>query len=307
MKNHIILCIMLLLSLDCAASSSAITWCRNEGRFGDQLVSYSRAQWLAYKYNIPLLYVPFNYSDQLMLHEKTNIFTKESKKLFPNIVHLPTQLNFDLLPDNNTLYVSYWKIETDIDWSNQGFVDTLRETIASRYPVQTITPPEGYVSIAVHVRNGGTFLSDTDAKRELCPLRFAPEEFFIDQIARLADMFENQKLYVYIFTDHKNPAYLQKKFKNALNNPRIKFDCRRQDNSHSSNVLEDFFSMMNFDCLVRPASNFSKFVQYVGYNKIVIFPSSSHKNAEGTRVIDTISIHTRDAGCYEWKTEKITI
>src|SRR5438477_11202069 len=56
---------------------SAITWKPNGGRFGDNLVSYCKAKWIAYMFNIELLYLPFPYSDELMIHENEKMYTEE--------------------------------------------------------------------------------------------------------------------------------------------------------------------------------------------------------------------------------------
>jgi hypothetical protein len=317
MKGIFSLSIVSLLSLNCFAdisnniqqnnSSSAITWKPNNGRFGDKLVSYAKAKWLSYKFNIPLLYVPFNYSDQLMLHEQENIYAPESDQLFSHIIHLPNEFNGELIPNNNTLYICYWKIKVDIDWDDNVFMDQLRNNIRPRYTIKKVAIPDGCISVAVHVRNGGGFYFDYDEKRENNPRRFAPEEFFIEQIIRVANMFPNQKLYVHIFTDHQDPVMLKKKFKKALNNPRITFGCREQNNHHNSNVLQDFFSMMDFDCLIRPASNFSKWAEYVGNNKLVITPSRTYKDAQGKSVISAIVIKTRAKVGDIWQINKVFI
>jgi len=316
-KNNILLCILLLLSLHCPTqqcknvqekgNSSAITWIPNRGRFGDQLISYAKTKWLSYKFNVPIFYAPFEYSDQLMLYEQERMYTPECYDLFSNVVHLPLTLKEPLIPNNNTLYITYWKTEMKVDWEDNVFIEDLRQKVSPRFPIKKIAIPSGCKSIAVHVRNGGGFYFDTNEKREMCPLRFAPEEFFIEQVARLADMFPEEKLYVHIFTDHKRPGALKKKFENALNNPRITFGYRKKDNSHDSNVLEDFFSMMDFDCLVRPASQFSIFVQHIGNNKVIIYPTSSLKLPNGKRVIDAFNIKTRPAVGAKWKTKKMFV
>src|SRR5438309_6413429 len=291
MKNNFFFFILFPLTLHCSVDRldnvhhenhpSAITWEPNGGRFGDNLLSYSKVKWLSYKFNIPILYLPFKYSDCLMLHEQEIMYTHESEQLFSTMVHLPTGSRLQLLPYNNTLYISHWKTEITIDWNDKIFVEELRKNIAPRSPIEKIAIPDNCISIAVHVRHGGGFVGDTEQERERCPLRFASDEFFIDQIARLADMFKEENLYVYIFTDHQNPTKLKKKFQKALQNPRITFDCRINDNGHNANVLEDFFSMMDFDCLIRPGSHFSRFVQRLGNNKVVIYPESVRKTIGG--------------------------
>jgi hypothetical protein len=286
--------------------NSAITWEPNGGRFGDNLLSYSRAKWLSYKFNIPVLYLPFKYSDQLMMHEQEAMYTLELAYEFDHIIRIPDKKKYLLLPDNNTLYVSHWDADVTIDWFDQTFIEDLKKNIYPRNQLEKVIIPKNCISIAAHVRNGGSFSADTDQEKERCPLRFVPDEFFINQIARIAEMFPEQNLYVYIFTDHSEPKQLKKKFKKALNNPRITFGYREQDNSHNANVLEDFFSMMDFDCLIRPGSHFSRFVQRLGKNKVVIYPESV-KKIHGKAVINVINIKKRNNPGERWKTKKITI
>lgn len=285
----------------------AITWQPNGGRFGDDLASYCRTKWLSRELDIPLLCLPFPYSDQLMLHENEELCTAECRQQFSKIVQLIKKPPYVLSKNNNTLYICRWKTEVTIDWFDQSFLIELKKNITPRYEIQKIEIPAEVVSIAAHVRNGGTFAADTPEEKERCPLRFVPEEFFIDQIERLAAMFPADNLYVYIFTDHPEPAKLAKKFTRALNDPRITFDYRKEDNSHKANVLEDFFSMMDFDCLIRPGSNFTRFVQRLGNNKVVIYPESVKEIAPGKKVIDTIKVKTRTDSDERWKTQNITI
>lgn len=286
---------------------SAITWRPNGGRFGDDLLSYSRTKWLSREFGLPLLYVPFNYSDQLMLHENEEMYTPEHLERFYRTVQLLTKSPYAISKNNNTLYFCRWKTDVTINWSDEEFLAEIKKNITPRYDIEKVTIPQNCISVAAHVRNGGTFAADTPEEKERCPLRFVPEEFFIDQIKRLAQMFPQDNLYVYIFTDHPQPALLATKFNKALKNPRITFDYRKENNSHKTNVLEDFFSMMDFDCLIRPGSHFTRFVQRLGKNKVVIYPDSVKEVAPGKRVIDTIKIKTRENANQEWKTKLVVI
>lgn len=287
--------------------ASAVTWEPNGGRFGDNLLSYSKAKWLSYVYNIPVLYVPFTYSDQLLLSEQEIEYTSDIHATFKKVSHLYTRDQFPLSNTTNTLYINHWKTPSTIDWFDPIFVEEIKKNITPRYHLEKITIPSNCISIATHVRNGGTFAADTQAEKERCPLRFVPEEFFIEQIARIASMFPNDNLYVYIFTDHPEPELLAQKFKTILDNPRISFDYRAHGNSHHSNVLEDFFSMMDFDCLIRPGSHFSRFVQRLGNNKVVIYPESVKTLESGKKIIDVITIKTRPDTQTRWKTKKIKV
>lgn len=312
MKHKIFILFIYCASLSCNEPtlvtpdiSSAITWIPSGGRFGDNLLSYARAKWISYKYDIPVIYLPFTYSDQLVLHEQENIYTPESAQLFSTITHLPLSSDYSLQNNSDTLYISHWKTDVVIDWFDTIFVKELKQKIAPLYELNKVIIPDDCISIAVHVRNGGGFVVDTAQEKERCPLRFVPDEFFIAQVQRLTEMFRTENLYVHIFTDHAEPAVLMKKFSDALNNPRVTFGYREQDNSHNANVLEDFFSMMEFDCLVRPGSHFSRFVQRLGKNKVVIYPESVCRNADGTRTIDVINIKTRANEHERWKTKKV--
>jgi hypothetical protein len=288
-------------------STSAVTWEPNGGRFGDNLLSYSKAKWLSYIHDIPLLYLPFAYSDQLMLHENESMYTEEISQQFSTISHLPDGSKYHLSKNSNTLYVNHWKTDIVIDWFDMTFIEELKKNIAPRQNIEKVATPDGYVTIAAHVRNGGTFVADTAQEKERCPLRFVPDEFFIDQIERITNMFPEDNFYVHIFTDHAEPKVLMKKFKKALNNPRITFGYRQEGNSHKSNVLEDFFSMMDFNCLIRPGSHYSRFVQRLGNNKMVIYPESVKEIAPGKKVINVIKIKTRPDSNTRWKTKKVII
>lgn len=308
MKNIFLVWILCLSFFSCLAKNgpSAITWKPNGGRFGDDLLSCAKAMWLSYVFDIQLLYQPFSYSQELMIGEYEQLCTAESLLFFDKIVEL-VKFPFKLSKNSNTLYVSRWKSQVDIDWFDTEFIERLKKNIAPKNPIEKVIIPEGFVSIAVHVRNGGTFAADTLEEKERCPLRFVPEEFFIEQIQRIAVMFSGKQLYVHIFTDHPEPMKLMKKFQKIIDNPYISFGCRVEGNSHKLNVLEDFFSMMDFDCLIRPGSHFTRFVQRLGNNKMVIYPESVKEIAPGKKVIDTIKIKTRAHSQERWKTKTIVI
>lgn len=221
MKNNFFLSILTLLLLHCFPNlsdpfdrknnSSAILCKPNRGRLGDKLICYSKAKWLSYKFNIPMFYLPFNYSDQLRLHEQETIYLPQFDRLFSSIVNLPINFTGTLIPNNNTLYIAYWKIKANVDWDDVLFLEQLRHDICPRFTLNKIIAPTGCISVAAHVRNGGGFYADSAQIREERPLQFVSEEFFIEQIERLAEMFPEQNLYVHIFTDHQKPIKIKKK------------------------------------------------------------------------------------------------
>jgi hypothetical protein len=289
-----------LTEIKIKSNVSAITYELNGGRFGDNLFSYSRAKWLAYQYDIPIIYFPFPYADQLLLHEKEVMYNDDIPQQFSSITRLSSKTDFPLYKNNDTLYISHWKTDVTIDWNDKKFVEQLKTLIAPIHLYEKVAIPDGYVSVAVHVRNGGGHVHDHAIEKARCPLRFVPDEFFIDQIRHIAHMFEGQPLYVHIFTDHQQPSVLLEKFKGALRDKKILFGCRIEGNAHNANVLDDFFAMMDFQCLIRPGSHFSRFVERLGNNQLVIYPAHSRYISKDLSIIDTIGIKTRTAK--GWKT-----
>jgi len=63
-------------------------------------------------------------------------------------------------------------------------------------------------------------------------------------------------------------------YKVIIDNPNITFDSRQSSDQSPTTILEDFFSMSKFDCLIRPRSAFSICAQLIGDHKIVLFPKN---------------------------------
>jgi len=284
-------------------SKSAITYNLNGGRFGDDLFSYCKTKWLSYEHGIPLIYKPFRYSKKLKLHKKEKVYNRRSPKKFETIRYVSNSQFRKLQPNANILYIKKWYCNVHADWKNKKFIKKLRKLISPRVTFTSIVLPKNCVTVAVHMRRGGGYRMDTDRIINNQPLRFASDQFYIDQIKRLAAMFEGKNLYVHIFTDDRNPQAIVENFRRVVNIDTIIYGCRKAGNSHCSHVLEDFFAMMKFDCLIRPKSHYSRFVERLGNNKIIIAPTHV-SSSKGKDVIDTIRIRRlTDIG---WKTEKVT-
>jgi hypothetical protein len=141
--------------------------------------------------------------------------------------------------------------------------------------------------VGVHVRRGGGF--DSLQERLRVPLKFPPDSYYIEQIERISKIFKNRSLYVYILTDDLDPASIVNKYRAALNNSNIHFDYRKTDNGPSQNVLEDFFFMTKFDCLVICQSNFSLMASKLADFALVITPT--HPTLiNGEVVIDEVKL-----------------
>lgn len=201
--------------------------------------------------------------------------------------------------------------------NDKKFREDLRSVIAPRISIQQLDLPANRISVAVHVRKGGGFdhpllspqLYDYDSAMaeiimseqlpvyhtkiiysdRVWPLKFPPDQYYIEQIKHISDLLNNAPLYVHLFTDHQDPSALAATYQAAVNKPNIIFGCREQDNHHSKNVLEDLFAMAQCDCLIRSGSNFPQISQLIGKHRIVIYPQSA-KWLGKTMVVDQIGI-----------------
>lgn len=297
--------ILVITSLPALNAQPAVTYRFSGGRLGDNLIAYCHGKWISYKYKIPLLYKPFPYSDQLMMHERELYhYSPELEKYFTR-VHIfeegqkkfPTQLAPDVLylisyfPEVNEEFCAGNYPYFAVDWQDPVFLQELRSCIAPRTPLtQILDLPKDGISVAAHVRRGGGY----DSAQEIfgAPLKFPPDSFYIEQISFIAKEFPDTKIYVYIFTDDPNPAAIAQKYQQAVNNPRVNFACRAQGNTFYSNVLEDFFALQQCDCLIRPESSMSIMAEKLGQHRLVIYPAHAmyHNNLA---IIDVISIKRR--------------
>jgi len=317
MRFKSILCTILFLvafygSCLCVNSPSAITYVLNRGRFGDHLLNYSKAKWVEYQDDILFFYTPFKYSNMLKMHELENVYTKGVNRRFKRSFRLNKIKNFRIKKEASCLYISNCYALIDIDWSDSDFVKELKRTISPVIPIPKPHVPEGYISVAVHVRKGGGYdeplMSDSDANKkghrlgyfadEVYPLKFPPDSYYIESIKKLYGMLNKSPLYVYVYTDDKNPRRIVDKFKKQLTGLDITFSCRESGNHHDKNVIEDFFGMTYFDCLIRSGSHFSFFADVIGDYLVVIYPEHAFWK-DGELIVDQVKAKIRENNFYK--------
>ena len=295
-----LICILLTLPI---RASQAVTYELSPGRFGDNLISYIHAKWISYKYRIPLLYKPFIYSSSLVLHDVELPYAQYAKN-FKKVVYLGRKRNVNS-QDGSVLYVvpyfpeSKWELKhgksfaggawdyIEVDWQDAGFIQELRKVIKPRTSLAAMPLPQDRVAVAIHVRKGGNY--DTPETLPGFPLKFLPTELYVQQLKEVHKLLNNRPLYVYLFTDDNNPLALMHVFQNAFCGCDIQFDCRKQGNSDTRNVLEDFFALQQFDCLVHSESNFSFIMSKIGNYMVTLFPDSFYKD-RGQIVYDHIKL-----------------
>lgn len=303
------------------------------GRLGDKLIMYVKAKWVAHAYNLPFYYKQFPYSDQFVFHDRDPHLTSHlANQLRPHHLLRGPQSNLkNDMQNKNALYIvhyyfllsSWGSHQQEYDsqeimaWpeviNDQVFLAEIKKSIKPRHTLSLFTPPTDRISVAVHVRKGdghdwpllspqqydpdnldpeettpeGTF-SDI-----VWPLKFPPDQFYIDQIKRISQLYDDKPLYVHLFTDHINPTQLIATYKKAVNKDNITYGCRENENRYTINVLEDLFSMAQFDCLIRGGSNFPQISQLIGNYQIVLYPQS-RKWIGNTMIIDQVGTYIQN-------------
>jgi len=287
-----ILCLLAITPI--FASQSAVTYDFSGGRFGDCLLTYLHAKWLSYQYQIPLHYKPFKYSSDLCLDEKEirygttpGYITAELGKRGVNEPNPEKRLlyicpYFSEDPVDAMQHPSQYRFA--IDKKDKNFQKIARAMIAPKRPLSLTEPPKHTINIAIHIREGGGY--DTDHTRTYDPLKLPPHEFYIEGLLKILDHFKDKPIYCYLFTDALQPETLARKFQEAIpfGTP-ITLDYRKTNNHHAANVLEDFFSLFNFDILIRPFSNYSVVASMIHDYAMVYSPTNSQR--VGTKITIT--------------------
>lgn len=333
-KGFLVWCI---LSSGAVHTQSAVTYLGTDewgGRLGDMLFMYIKAKWVAYQHKLPLLCRPFQYSDQLALHDREQHLTEDvalnyKKKIITcydgsEIVD-PQRFSTDITfyqvhyyfnPPQWGEYQKKYDGQEIMGWkevySNQEFIDELKKCIAPRNPLRLPPLPTDKVTVAVHIRTGGGYdnalgsrqlydIQELNPNEDMppsgladrsFPLKFPPLQYYVDQIKRVSEMCNDAPIYLYIYTDSKDPVSIMNLLEFAVNKGNITFDCRRKDNHHTNNVLEDMFDMARYECLIRSGSNYPQISQLIGNHRLVICPTSC-KWVGSALVVDEIGIFSR--------------
>lgn len=264
------------------------------GRLGNQLITYLCSKWIAYQNNLPLLYVPFPFSDQFVFHEKENFYRSDWESLFSRTIGPKDASEIPLLPDSTLVLLNFFsskginKLPFRTFLNNPEFQAFARRLLQPRFPFKEIPFPEGKLTVLAHVRTGGGY--DKKNVHLQFPSKFPPHYFYISAIETISELFDHTEIYVYIMTDDLEPAKIVNKYRKALSHlHNIEFDYQKEENGPDVHVLEDFFSISKYDCLIRGSSSFSIAASLLGDFKIVITPRNSQvKNHEVT--IDEINI-----------------
>lgn len=273
--------VWLIISYISLSNPHGVTYEQSGGRFGDNIRAFSRALWISYKYNLPLVYSPFEHGDFLRLSQIHEHETKVRQRV-KKIVHLKGDIDKLLAKKTRKecLYVIPWHSDIAVDWKDVRFLQRLKKEIVPIEKLPQLKIPPNYHLVAVHVRVGSGHdstgrggIQDTDRR---FPNKFPPKSFYVDQLRRLSEFLHNEPLYVYVFTDALEPQHIVHYFKEHVGKSNIVYDCKKKSTQRPLDILKDFFSMTQFHYFIRPKSFFSSMADKLSNWKVIMYPESSY-------------------------------
>lgn len=268
-----------------------------ESRLGNQLITYLCAKWIAHQNQLPFLYVPFPYADQFVFHERETHYLSDWQAQFQNQTYIKKESEISQLPDSSLILINFFQTKFPTMrfrqyWNNPKFRTMMRSLIQPRFPIQTISLPEDKLTILLHVRTGGGY--DSEETKLRYPNKFPPHSFFISAIEILSEIFGHPPIYAHIMTDDLNPESIAQEYRHSLAKLKnVDFGYRKGDNGPSANVLEDFFSVQKFGCIVRGSSTFTIAASLPADFDAEVTPKCSVKN--GKVVVDEIRVQQGNA------------
>lgn len=107
----------------------------------------------------------------------------------------------------------------------------------------------------------------------LWPIKFPPNQYYLDQLKTIASKFPYKKFLVHLFTDDPNPHLIIEEYEKALcDYSQITFSYRKTDNHHTKNVVEDLFLMTQCDFIISAHSSFAFAAHILGNHSLIIYP-----------------------------------
>ncbi len=310
MKHHIKnsniwLLLLSTMFFSSISPKSAITFRHNGGRLGDVLLDFTKNFYIAYKYDLDLYISPLPYVENFRLSIDSQQLSDHRHK-FNRAIDIKDDRQIDSI--DNTLYVGtcYFAVDgiSDLDlFHGHMFQCSIEQPLFGNKIKELLTPietfhfefPEDQISVAMHIRKGGGF--DRPLASELYrpitrndnasrtskyqfvdrdqPFKFPPEQYYVDQLIFLHALLDQQPLYVFLFTDDKEPHQIAKRIQEKLtdyNITNITFDYRKTENAHNLNIIEDISFMSKFEYLIKSGSHYPWIAQMIGNHKAIISP-----------------------------------
>lgn len=283
---------------------SAVTYDFSGGRFGDNLMAYFHAKWVARKYGYPFRYKGFPYSFLLQLDDMDTPFSNGREYLHQRRISDLQQI-FEA-PDSTLLTIPYFtdsKFEYDmlrhqqegqpyfiVNWEDPDFHREIVACLTPKFEIETMELPEDHLTVAIHVRRGGAYEPYSEVAKGY-PLKAPPDSYFISAIQWIAEIYPDRLIYVHLFTDDVNPKVIAEKYAQAIQNDNITIEwCPGVAPSDDLPLfVNDFYSLAKFDCLIRSSSNFSVMAAHLGNYSLEFIPEHAYFS-KGEVMIDEVTI-----------------
>lgn len=286
-RGYITFFLSFFFSLECSETLQTLVTYEFSGRLGDSLLSYSHAQWFAYKRGFCVLYHPFPYADRLHLSKK--LFSLEKFSTFKRLKRMQRISSLDDRVYKSICYIPYFSdfeceknkssdFIFDVDWEDEAFHLILTEHICPLEPLELIHPKENLLNVAMHVRTTGAF--DPKGTENHFPEKFPPLEFYEKAILSLCEKNVGSSIHVQLFTDYLNPEELLDHF-TSLVPKNVTISWKKFEKNP---VLSDFFSISLFPIIIRGESNFSFIAAKIGNPDLEIYPEKIDRT-DGIKII----------------------
>lgn len=260
------------------------------GRLGDQLFLVTKGEWVAHRFGYSFYRREFDDAKAFCLSEPV-LALQRSVEPRPLKVRGPNDVR--KVRAQTLCEVSYFYAEND--WSDplecctwttllhdRSFREKLKKKLSFKASYSTLPLPEGYFSVALHLRRGNG--SDPPLKQngerspskmygdELWPLKFPPLSYYASQLLQLQKELEGTPLFIVVFSDAKEPERDVEQLLSLVASPGIFWQIKL-----GGTPLEDLYQMSHsgFQGLIRSQSNFSQMAQLAGSFTHIGYPTSA--------------------------------
>ena len=213
--------------------SNAVSYDLSRGRFGDNLIAYFHGKWIAYKYKLPFIYAPFPFSDCFAMDDRdTNInLCNFSRQIIMANENVDVRKIADFTNDAALVIIPYspecpldyanltpgWLPFIKVDWDDPIFRKELVQCMKPKKSLKALKVQnrKKAITLGVHVRRGGGW-DHYESARWAWPLKFPPDSYYIEQIKKVAEIFKDSKILIYLFTDDLNPKAIAEAYADSL-------------------------------------------------------------------------------------------
>jgi|GEM_PF-4139756 len=311
--------------------SALILMRSNEGRLGDQILFYTAAKWYSWNWGIPFFHARSHHLKDFILDPEDGIYPFYTEKLFDGEKVIASGVQYDSsksilykLPFSRACGCVFRMLRHPGEYKH--FLERIRDIIKPKYKVTKTVIPQHAISVAVHIRKGSGTDQHQSNLKQLFTDKFLSDRYYTEQIRRVSEYFNDQSLYVYLFSDYADVTIIKKYYESALSDKKnIIIDCNKNDqddtfltetgnmvgrglrsrnigelygDAYKDTIISDLYSMASFDCLIRSHSHFAQSAELLGEHKIVVSPNQVYWDKEKDEVIvRTINFFIKDR---EW-------